>query len=264
MVAQAKGDRDGSAQPSGPGCLEPPKRIRRGYPIMPGVAHELGNLLSVISSWVQDWEQTGRDAAEVDLASRGVNAGLGRLRYSLNRLASPAFHSQGHLAVVDVNSLLKHSLSTLCPSLVHSHRLTKLSEPEPWPVVGDFCALDLVLVSLVMNAVALSPAGSPIFVKSNNVEAESPIHGIDGFLAEGAYVSLSVHHYQDEAGKDPDPHCIRENLPLCLHILAEHGGLLQSTSSPRGESRAAMFLPAVARCLPAESLGSAPPEEGAR
>jgi hypothetical protein len=142
------------------------------------------------------------------------------------------------------------------------HKLTGLAVPGPWPVVGDSWALDFVLVNLVMEAVALSPPGSPIFVKSNNVEADSPLHGIGGCLAEGAYVSLSVHHY-DDGNKDHSrlPHPgTQQNLPLCLRILEEHGGLLQSTVSARGENQTAMFLPAVARILPDEHAGGVAPE----
>lgn len=262
-MSDAKPDRDEKTGQGESTCPDVPKEIRNGYLVLPGVAHELGNLLAVVASWVQGWEQAGADPVEASSATRGVYAGLGRIRYSLNRLASPLSHPNTHLAVVDVNVVIRHALSTLGLGVKQGHKLTGVTEPDLWPVVGDFWALDLVLVNLVMEAVAASSPGSPVFVKSNNIDAESPIRGVGGFLTEGAYVRLSVHHYQDESSKRPTRPSTQESLPLCLQILEEHGGLLQRAVSPHGESQTAMFLPALARCLPVEGGDTAPPERGA-
>lgn len=265
-----KSARDEIARGNETTCPEPPRETSNESTTMAGVAHEIGNLLTVVSGWVQCWEQTEASTPEGKQAARGVFAGLGRIRYSLNRFGASGPMAR-NLTVVDVDSVLGYSLSTLDPRVESGYKLARLAGPDPWPVVGDFWALDFVLVNLLMDAVAVSPPGSPILVKSDNVDAEEPVHGVGGFLAKGAYVSLSICYCLDDLGAEsprpvlpaeapPSANRARENLPLCLRILEEHGGLLQIRESPYGESTVALFLPAVARCLPAEAAGAAPPE----
>jgi hypothetical protein len=238
---------------------------------MAGVAHEIGNLLTVVSGWVQSWERTGASAPEEIVTTSCVYACLGRIRYALNRLSGPEAITTKNLTVVDINAVLRHSLSTLDPRVERGFKLTQVAEPDPWPVVGDFWALDFVLVNLVMDAVAASHPGSPVLVKTSNIETDTPIHGVGGSLAEGGYVSLSIHTCLDESGADsprrdaltgpPEGfHTYEETYPLCLRILEEHGGLLQILKSPYGESNVAIFLPAVARYLRAAPVDGAPPE----
>jgi nitrogen-specific signal transduction histidine kinase len=221
--------------------------------MLAGLARELGNLLTVVSGWAQCLQEA--KASEREAVARCVHAGLGRIRYSLNRLGSG--RSTGRLAVMDANRLIASVLRGLDPRVRSGFALYVVEQPDPWPLIADAWALDLVLINLVMNAVAASEPGSPIVIETANFQSEAAVDGVDGSVTAGCYASISIRDFgggMAEGGlgdgllpaapvaSSPDPEL---GFPISLGILQEHAGLLQLTRSPDGETTARVLLPAL-------------------
>jgi hypothetical protein len=252
-------------------CADADAGIERNCEVLEGLSHELGNLLTVVSGWVQYWEETGALAMNDTPAARYLYIGVGRIRYSLNRLAyrggkalpeiialMPGQLSDvrsANLAVVDVNRLVAATLDAIDPRVAGGYVLKTNLEPEPWPVIADFWALDIVLVNLLMDVVSTNVPGTTVIIETANVETREILVGVDGTLPPGRYVAISVRDVlgpgiHDEpadvqaVAMDGRPN---QGFPVSLGILHEHAGLLQMRRSPRGEMASAVFLPALQR-----------------
>jgi hypothetical protein len=221
------------------------------------VSHELGNLLTVISGWAQYWEETAAPASVEPPAARYIYVAVGRIRYCLDCVVDCGGTVRKHLAVTNVNTMVKSIAAGLDPRVRANYKLQTAEEAEPWPVIADYWALDIVFVNLLMNIVALVEPGSSIFITTANVETVERSCGIDGSLAEGRYVRVSVAYERDDvetqplwsflplAGAKPVSPAAEGLFPLSLRILEEHGALLRAEDSPDGQSTVSVFLPAL-------------------
>lgn len=222
------------------------------------VSHELGNLLTVISGWAQYWEEAGAPTSTEPPAPRYIYLAVGRIRYCLDCLADCGGTVRRHLAVTNVNTMVKSISAALDPRVRANYKLQTIEEPDPWPVIADYWALDIVFVNLLMNIVALVEPGSSIVITTSNVETVERTCGIDGSLAEGRYVRVSVAYERDYAeaqslwsvlplaSAKPVSPAAEGMFPLSLKILEEHGALLRAEDSLDGQSTVSVFLPALA------------------
>jgi signal transduction histidine kinase len=222
-----------------------------------GLSHELGNLLSVISGWAQYWEETQALPQDQSPPARHIYVGVGRIRYCLECLQDCGGTIRRHLAVANVNTMVNSILADLDPRLRANYKLKIVEVAEPWAVVADYWAFDIVFVNLLMNAVALSQPGSAIVVETANVETFEPTDGVGGWLAQGRYVRVSIEYGQEDADgqtlRTPLPDAVaqsalpaaEESLPLSLQILEEHAALLRIEDSSDGRTIVAIFLPAL-------------------
>lgn len=227
--------------------------VKQRCGLFQGISHELGNLLTIITGWAQHWEETAVQAGQSAASARHVYVGVARIRHSLNRLAHDPGTPQGPLAFVNVNRVVESSLSTLDPRVAESYVLKKGLTPAPWPVIADFWALDIVIAGLLMNAVAASPPGTPIFVETSNLETDRPVVGAGGALPPGRYVTISVRDCAGLADLRDVPVALTERcghasvaFPLTLTIVREHAGLLQLRTAVTGDTTSTVFLPALA------------------
>jgi hypothetical protein len=253
-------------------CVDVEAGTERSCDVLEGLAREIGNLLTVISGWVQYWEEAGALAPDDAPAARYLYIGVGRIRYSLNRLAyragkassdivemTPQRLAHGganNLAVVSINRLVENTLSAVDPRVASGYDLKTVFEPEPWPVIGDFWALDIVLVNLLMDVVATNVPGTTIVIETANLETRETLTGVGGSLAPGRYVTISVRdvhgpRIDGEFADMPELAMGRQSaqggLPVCLGVLHEHAGLLQMRRSPQGKMTSVMILPALER-----------------
>jgi hypothetical protein len=242
-------------------CVDLPAGNERPCEMLEGVAHELGNLLSALSAWVECWEEFAPGAATPAQAARHIYMGIGRIRYSLNCLGYSGGIAPSHLTVVDVNRLVKATLDSLNP---RGGELTieTVNETELWPVIADVWALEIVLVNLFMDAVMVSQTGEPAVVEVANVNTTAVIQGIGGSLPAGRYVNVAViyrERYHELQVCDPSD-VVRSiqplserRLPVTQRILEEHAGLLRITDLPEGRTRVEVFLPSAGRQAGARS-----------
>jgi hypothetical protein len=223
--------------------------VKQRCGLLHGISHELGSLLTVITGWVQHWEETAVQTGQSVAPARPVYVGVARIRHSLNRLAHDP-PTPGPLAFVDVNRVVESSLSTLDPRVAESYVLRKKLTASPWPVIADFWALDIVLMGLLMKAVSLSLPGSPILVETSNFETDLPVVGVGGGLPAGKYVTISVRDCAGLADLRDVPLTAPEHedvaWPLTLTIVREHAGLLQLCRAANGDTTSTVFLPALA------------------
>jgi nitrogen-specific signal transduction histidine kinase len=223
--------------------------VKQRCGLLRGISRELGDLLTIITGWVQHWEETTAENERSAASARQVYVGVARIRHSLNRLAHDP-PTPGPLAFVDVHRVVESSLSSLDPRVTESYLLEKDLAASPWPVIADFWALDIVLMGLLMKAVEASLPGSPIFVETSNLETDQPVVGVGGGLPPGKYVTISVRDCAGLADLRDVPLARTEHadgaLPLTLTLVREHAGLLQLRTAPTGDTTSTVFLPALA------------------
>jgi signal transduction histidine kinase len=225
-------------------------------------------MLTVISGWAQFWEEKEGFTPDDHLPARYLHIGVGRIRYLLDRFAFRAGKTStdvigkawntmadmrsNSLAEVNVNRLVETTLAALDPRIGAGYVLGTSLEPDPWPVIADFGALDIVLVNLLMDAATASIPGTSITIDTTNVETHEPLVGIGGTLAPGRYVAISVRNSADNVSREVfenpqdltmNGRCPQRGLPICLGILHEHAGLLQVAHSTTGETTSVVFLP---------------------
>jgi hypothetical protein len=242
----------------------------RDCDVIIGLAREIGNMLTVISGWAQFWEEQAGFRQNDHLPAKYLHIGVGRIRCSLDRFAARAGRTSADvigkacdtmtdmrsnsLTEVNVNRLVEATLAALDPRIGAGYVLETSLEPDPWPVMADFGALDIVLVNLLMDAATASVPGTPITIKTTNIETREPLVGIGGALDPGRYVAISVQNSADNVSRKAfeNPHdltmnsrCPPRELPICLGILRDHAGLLQvASSATTGETTSMVFLPA--------------------
>ena len=250
--------------------IDAASRMERDCDVIIGLAREIGNMLTVISGWAQFWEEKECSTPDDHLPARYLHIGVGRIRCSLDRIAACASRTSADviskawdtmtdmrsnkLAEVNVNRLVETTLAALDPRIGAGYALETSLEPDPWPVIADFGALDIVLVNLLMDAATASVPGTPITIKTTNIETREPLVGIGGALDPGRYVEISVQNIVENVSREVfenpqelamNGRCPLKELPICLGILREHAGLLQvACSATTGETTSIVFLPA--------------------
>jgi nitrogen-specific signal transduction histidine kinase len=155
-----------------------------------GIGHDLGNVLAVVLSYVEDLVQRtgGRERSDLEVvmgaAERAAN--LVRQMMTLSRkggAASPTVLSV-NAVVNDLAKLLRRSLG---------ERVTLATElaGDAWPAFVDGAQLGQVLLNLVVNARDAMPAGGRVVVRTENLVFEERQGGlVEG--RPGQYVALVV------------------------------------------------------------------------
>lgn len=259
--------------------------------VLADIAHEIGNMLTVISGWAQLWEERDVSAPADNLPARYLYIGIGRIRHSLDRFAVRAdttstdktreawkktmvnTRSNG-FSEVNINHLVEMTIAGLDPRVGTGYVVDTSLEPDPWPAIADYWALDIVLMNLLMDAATASAPGSHITVRTANFETREQLIGIDGTAAPGRYVAIAVRDSANSVTGDwfagPQDGASRARysstgLPICRAIVREHGGLLQVSRSAAGEITSTVYLPALrtspeatrSQTIPAEPTPSA-------
>jgi len=238
----------------------------RNCDVLLGIAHEVGNMLTAISGWAQFWENKERAAPDDSSSARYLYIGVARIRHSLDRLAVQVGGGLDHRCramagglarthrEVNINQLVEMTLAALDPRITAGYAIEVTPEPNPWPILADYWALDVVLTNLLMDAATASLPGSRLLVQTANVAARVPVVGNGRTLAPGRYVTLSVRDFADTLGQKRLPGagqpvapggCAQGQLPICSAIADEHGGLIQVLRETTGEATSALYLPAL-------------------
>jgi hypothetical protein len=254
-------------------CGDAPCERARNCDVLLGIAHEVSNMLTAISGWAQFWEDNEGASAEDGSPARYLYIGVGRIRHSFDRLvvrvgggldhrcsAMANVHARAHREV-NVNHVVEMTLAALDPRIAAGYTIENSSEPAPWPILADYWALDVVLTNLLMDAATASVPGSRLLVETANVATHAPVVGIDGTLAPGRYVTISVRGFAETVSEQRLPGagqlvwpggCAQGQRPICSTIVHEHGGLMQVLHETTGETTSVVYLPALAPRAEAE------------
>ena len=164
--------------------------------MLSGVAHDLGNLLTIISGSCEALVATLACAGEVDaIAGTRVEAIRQAVRGAsglTRRLLAFGRKQPLHLENVNLNGLL-HGLQALLHPLLGSTLVVDMQlQPDLWQTYVDSSLLEQVVLNLLANARDAMPQGGTVTVVTANL-TYSNLHGTgQGELPFGEYVLLSV------------------------------------------------------------------------
>lgn len=173
--------------------LSQAERLQTVGQLASGIAHDFGNLLSIIVGHAELAEDVGGD---LDPEIRRI---LGEIRHAADR----AVHLSGDLlrfsrrtraapAPVDLNDLIIGVLDLLTASLAGRGRVLLHLSPAPLPpVLGDRGQLEQVLMNLAVNARDAMPGGGTLAIGTGAADPPEDVRRRLGGPA-GGYVELSV------------------------------------------------------------------------
>jgi two-component system OmpR family sensor kinase len=221
------------------------------------VSHELRTPVTTIQGYAELYEQGGLPSASaVSHAMDRIQQESARMAILIEELLSLA-----RMDMVRLPQRLPVDLSALAESVVSDARVTmperslSFSGPDALILLGDRDRLRQALSNLVQNAVTHTPDDTRIEVTTS---------------AEGDSVVVEVH---DDAGLIPPEHLSRIfdrtwrgdesgtshglGLSIVRRIVDEHGGAIETSSSPESGTRFRLVLP---RSLPLDLAPPPPPQ----
>jgi two-component system, cell cycle sensor histidine kinase and response regulator CckA len=221
-----------------------------------GLGHDLGNMLAVVLSYVEELAAGTHGELRKDLET--VLGAAERASHLVKQMMTFSRKGAATPAIVAVNASIDCMSKLLRPSLGQRVKLVTELAAEPWPVRIDPSQLDQVLVNLAVNARDAMPDGGRLVVRTENVVFEQRQAGhLDG--APGQYVQLSVsdtgtgmsQEVKDrvfepffttkEAGKGTGL-----GLAVTYGIVAQAGGTILVESAPGRGSTFRVLLPRAA------------------
>lgn len=157
-----------------------------------GLAHDLRNLLAVVSGAAELISETGTPSEAGGEPARALveaTQTASRLATQLGRLLSGKPATLTRVDLNDVVLRMQPVLRALAGKQVVLH--TTL-DPDLDPTLADPVHLDQLLLNLVVNAVEAMPDGGMLDVSTTNLLVSETRELSAGWLTRGAYVLLSV------------------------------------------------------------------------
>ena len=155
-----------------------------------GIAHDVNNLLTVITGNLHFLSRAGMDEARRRRHVINIQAAAERGAKLTGQLL--AFARQQRLVPqpVDLNAVVTRLGAVMATTMGGMIRLDTALAASLWPARVDPAQLELALVNLVINARDAMPAGGTVVIGTANLSLEAPI--LPAGPPAGDYVVLSV------------------------------------------------------------------------
>ncbi|HPD17456.1 MAG TPA: HAMP domain-containing sensor histidine kinase [Planctomycetota bacterium] len=218
-----------------------------------GIAHDLGNLLSLILGYAE-------------MALEGLGDGsparhpLGQILHAAElgatltrRLARGGGAACRTPSCADINYIARHALDLYRPLLPSTITLTLRLAPDLSPAVADPVAIEQVLINLLENARDAMPHGGTLAVATCNAsppqdEPLSPQTSRHWVCLTVSDTGMGMDEYTLSHAFDPyftgKQGGTGLGLAIAQRIVAEHGGWITAASQPGQGSTFTVSLPA--------------------
>ncbi len=143
--------------------LKDSQRIETVSRFAAGIAHDLGNLLTIVTTGLEVLERQGQANAEVLKMLREATTHGTALSRQLTRLTRGASSSENRQLLVGAH--LKESWSSLLGAVVKAPWSLVLDVDDAAQMWADAVQLEQVLLNLVFNARDAMPDGGPVVVR---------------------------------------------------------------------------------------------------
>jgi signal transduction histidine kinase len=222
---------------------------------MADAAHELRTPLSLMRSQVDLSLARPRDAADYREALEGIDADLGRLTGLIGTLLTLARSDTGRLAIEHVSIDLADTIAVILEqytTIASEAGIVLRDESASAPLIGDDDLLVQVLVNLLDNAIAHTPAGGEIRVGSregaNTVRFW--VHDQGCGIPEEHLPRIFDRFYRVDESRQRSRGGAGLGLSICRAIIDAHGGRIEVVSREHDGTKVDVILP------------SAPPRAG--
>jgi heavy metal sensor kinase len=212
-------------------------------------AHELRTPLSLLQSQIDLALARPRTAAAYEDALAAMRLDLARLTKVVGMLLTLARSDSGRLSLeftpFDLASTVELVGEQYAESATAAGVLLRV-ETQPTPLVGDEDLLVQVLVNLLDNALAHTPAGGTISLccRPDGEEVRLWVTDTGSGIAAGHLPRVFDRFYRVDAGRGRAQGGTGLGLSICRAIVTAHSGSITLVSTPGSGTRALITLPA--------------------
>jgi light-regulated signal transduction histidine kinase (bacteriophytochrome) len=223
-----------------------------------GVAHDLNNLLGVISLNL-DMALMSELAAEADSSIQAALAAVENGSSVTSALLSFARKQQMRPADIDAQKFLGDFTAMVKPLMAQNFTLEVACEADVRLCRADPSQFQTALLNLVVNARdSMWKTGGVIALTASNCRVDAPITGFGHTLPAGEYIAFSVSDQghgmaEDVLNQATEPFFTTKavgegtglGLPMVFGFAAQSGGTLTLASTPGAGTTATIMLPRV-------------------
>jgi PAS domain S-box-containing protein len=237
--------------------LRQAQRMETAGRLAASVASDFASLVAVVRAQAAQLASQFAEYSPARRAIEEIQQAAAAADQITRRLESFSFRPAGQTEVVSLNSILRRLTRMIETSA--GEKLAVAIQPQPGAgrVQADVSQLEQAIVSLVLHACSVTPAGGTLLLETARVAAV-PAGVARGH--EGAFVALTVSYSAQEPDLEHlfDPAESERGFALALTqaIVAEQGGFVSARRLPEG-TEIQIFLP-LAGETPAVPAGSQP------
>jgi PAS domain S-box-containing protein len=230
-----------------------------------GVAHDMNNMLTPITMFLDELQRTDTRPSPALLASvrSSVNRGAGMLRQLLTFGRGIAGDRQPLAVSRMFDEIGRIVVSTFPKSIRFESRPARNASP----ILGDATQLHQVLLNLCVNARGAMPYGGRLVLSADNLEIDSANRNVWQNIAPGRYVLIEV----ADSGTGIPPELVEHifepffttksteqgtglGLPTSLGIVRSHDGAIRVESEPGRGTRFRLILPAADKIVASDTV----------
>ena len=157
-----------------------------------GVAHDLNNVLTVITGTIEILAEGVADRPELVAITKMIDDAAARGTGLIQRLLAFARKQPLHPREVDVNKLVIETTNLLRPTLGEHVEISVTLAGDGAQALVDPGQLTNAILNLALNARDAMPDGGKLTIETSNVVLDEDYASINGDVAAGAYVMIAV------------------------------------------------------------------------
>ena len=157
-----------------------------------GVAHDLNNILTVITGTIEILAEGVADRPELVAITKMIEDAAARGADLTQRLLAFARKQPLHPRDVDVNKLVIEATNLLRPTLGERIEVVMTLAGDAAHALIDPSQLTNAILNLALNARDAMPDGGKLTIETSNVVLDEDYASIHGDVAAGAYVMIAV------------------------------------------------------------------------
>src|ERR1700733_550806 len=157
-----------------------------------GVAHDLNNILTVITGTIEILTESLADRPELSAIAKMIEEAAARGADLTQRLLAFARKQPLQPREVDVNSLVLETVKLLRPTLGEQIQIAPLLSQDAWTALVDPSQLSTAILNLALNARDAMPAGGKLVFETNNIYLDEGYASMHNEVVAGNYVMVAV------------------------------------------------------------------------
>ncbi len=212
-----------------------------------GIAHEVGNPLTSISSLIQMLQRRDQDAYTKEKLAL-ISGQLERIQTTLRELVNFSRPASTVRTRVSISEVVQEALNIAKYYKRIKGRQIETQVPPDLPaVLGVRDQLVQVLLNLVLNAIDATDTGGHIIVRAEVVDGRIVIHVED----DGPGIAIEQQPRLFQPYFTTKRHGTGLGLFVSKKLIVDHGGEIDMTSTPGQGTRFCVLLPAACGVAPA-------------